>query len=117
VHNPSVGRKKDWHFQAQIASIRGRDSETDGKPTKGAKTMAATTRATGFGTMACPVCKELEATVSVGLSDLAEFTCQECGDTFTRDDVAEHIETLRESAAKWAGVLKWLDTAPSRRAD
>lgn len=44
--------------------------------------------------------------VRVDLSDLSAFTCHSCDDTFTADDVREHI-------AQWSSVLAWIEAAPS----
>jgi transposase-like protein len=75
--------------------------------------MDETIKATGFGLLYCPLCHERDAMLSVDLNDLAEFECKDCGETFTKSDMEDQIELLKDSLAKWGRVLAWIDSAPA----
>jgi hypothetical protein len=59
----------------------------------------------GFGWLACLRCGQ-EATVRLDLDDCATFTCGECEESFTADEVREHL-------ARWQKVLAWCAMAPA----
>jgi hypothetical protein len=57
----------------------------------------------GFGCLPCIRCGQ-EATVRLDLDDCATFTCGECEESWTADELREHL-------AKWQRVLAWVDAA------
>jgi hypothetical protein len=63
------------------------------------------TKAKGFGPLPCPKCGQ-DSQIKVYLEDLNTFSCPECEDEFTADDV-------RQFVAKWQRVLSFLDSAPA----
>ncbi len=58
----------------------------------------------GFGSLPCPLCGA-DASCTVSLDDLQTFTCCECEETFSREQVEDFI-------SRWSKVLLWLDSAP-----
>ena len=56
----------------------------------------------------CPKCNEQNANVSLHLDDAETFTCHECEDEFSIDDVREYLAT----AQRWGRVLDWVQTMP-----
>jgi uncharacterized protein (DUF983 family) len=52
----------------------------------------------------CPKCGNAESCISLHLDDCETFTCRECDEEFTADDV-------RDLIAKWGKVLAWIDAA------
>jgi transposase-like protein len=67
--------------------------------------MPATATAKGI-LLPCPCCGTSEASVTLSLADMNEFTCQDCDATFSRADVESFI-------AKWSNLLSWIDAAPA----
>lgn len=60
----------------------------------------------GFGCLPCPKCGA-DAQIKWDLDDLSTFSCRECEDEFTREEVETFI-------ARWQRVLSWIDSAPSQ---
>lgn len=60
-------------------------------------------KAKGFN-VKCVKCGQEEC-VSLAAHDLEQFSCSECGETFTAQDV---VAMMKE----WAALLKWIETAP-----
>ena len=54
----------------------------------------------------CPMCGEAQASVSLNLADGETFTCHECENDFTREDLQARI-------ASWTRLLAWVDAMPT----
>jgi hypothetical protein len=59
----------------------------------------------GFKGVACIRCGSRDG-VTVRLDDTSKFSCGECSEDFTADDVLNAIE-------KWQAVLAWVEMAPT----
>lgn len=60
-------------------------------------------------TLYCPLCREPDAVVTVNLADTSDFCCEECGESFTRED----LDALAEGMKRWAAIFGWLDQIPT----
>lgn len=70
--------------------------------------MNETTTARGL-TLPCPCCHEAGACITLHLAEVDRFTCLECEEEFTTDDVREMIDRVK----RWEKVLAWVDAMPS----
>ena len=68
-------------------------------------TLACTPATRGFPGLRCPFCGQ-EDNITLNLADVKTFTCGECDEEFTGDDVLEILE-------RWQKVLAWVDLAPA----
>jgi hypothetical protein len=59
----------------------------------------------GFRGICCILCADAEAVISLDLDDCHTLRCGACDDTFTLEDVREHV-------AAWQRVIAWVDAAP-----
>lgn len=63
----------------------------------------ALTARRGFPVSICPKCG-VDACIHVGLRDVNDLRCNECGEDFTLDEVRAFIEC-------WTPILRWLALA------
>ncbi|HWG41329.1 MAG TPA: hypothetical protein VN688_00985 [Gemmataceae bacterium] len=60
----------------------------------------------GFPSVTCIKCGNADAVVTVNLTDVSEFHCNECDEDFSAADV-------REFVGQWQAVLNWIELCPA----
>ena len=58
----------------------------------------------GFGSQRCPLCNE-DAVIQMDLDNLVTFTCRECGEEFTREDVLTLVARPSVGRRCWPGSI------------
>lgn len=69
---------------------------------------AGPTPTRGFADVPCIKCREA-GSLTMTIDNVTEFTCTACDESFTDDDVREHLEGMQ----RWTRVLSWIDQAPA----
>lgn len=72
----------------------------------------ATTEETAT-TLMCPKCAVLGGIIRLDLDDAETFSCDDCDETFTADDVRDLVDAARG----WERMLAWVEKCPARAAD
>lgn len=55
----------------------------------------------------CILCGDADGSVTVDLADVTLFSCKQCGNDFSADDVEKSVNN-------WRRVLEWIATCPER---
>lgn len=58
----------------------------------------------------CIKCWDTDAVVRMALDGTREFSCAECDETFTCDEVRDTLAALQKG---WGPLLKWADAYPT----
>jgi hypothetical protein len=74
----------------------------------------ATVKAVKGFKVVCPMCGDVEATVSLDLNDVRALSCSSCDAEFTP---AAAVAKAAEQLARWQAVEKWISMATELAAE